>query len=69
MALDAVEFAAELIRCPSVTPTDAGALDVLERALTALGFRCTRLPFEEDGTDPVDNLYARLGDSGPHIFD
>ncbi len=67
MALDAVEFAAELIRCPSVTPADAGALDVLERALTALGFRCTRLPFEEDGTDPVDNLYARLGDSGPHI--
>ena len=56
MRLDPVQFAADLIRCPSVTPADAGALDVLERALTGLGFRCTRLPFEEAGTDPVDNL-------------
>ena len=67
MPLDPVQFAADLIRCPSVTPADAGALDVLERALTDLGFACTRLPFEEDGTDRVDNLYARLGNEGPHI--
>ena len=67
MALDPVDFAADLIRCPSVTPHDAGALDVLERALTDLGFACTRLPFKEDGTPPVDNLYARLGHEGPHI--
>ena len=67
MSLDAVQFAAELIRCPSVTPADAGALDVLERALTDLGFRCTRLPFDEEGTDAVDNLYARLGHEAPHI--
>ena len=67
MSLDPVQFAADLIRCPSVTPADAGALDVLERALTDLGFACTRLPFEEDGTERVDNLYARLGSEGPHI--
>ena len=67
MSLDPVQFAADLIRCPSVTPADAGALDVLQRALTDLGFACTRLPFEEDGTDRVDNLYARLGSEGPHI--
>ena len=67
MSLDPVQFAADLIRCPSVTPADAGALDVLERALTDLGFACTRLPFEEDGTERVDNLYARLGHEGPHI--
>ena len=67
MSLDPVQFAADLIRCPSVTPHDAGALDVLERALTDLGFACTRLPFEEDGTERVDNLYARLGSEGPHI--
>ena len=67
MSLDPVQFAADLIRCPSVTPADAGALDVLERALADLGFACTRLPFEEDGTDRVDNLYARLGSDGPHI--
>ena len=67
MTLDPVRFAADLIRCPSVTPADAGALDVLQSALSELGFVCTRLPFEEDGTDPVDNLYARLGTGGPHI--
>ncbi|MEC7154696.1 MAG: succinyl-diaminopimelate desuccinylase, partial [Pseudomonadota bacterium] len=63
MTLDPVQLAADLIRCPSITPKDAGALDVLQGALEALGFTCTRLPFEEDGTAPVDNLYARLGDA------
>lgn len=67
MNLDPVEFAAKLIRCPSVTPAEAGALDLLQSQLEALGFVCTRLPFEEPGTDPVDNLYARLGTQGPHI--
>lgn len=60
-------LAQALIRCPSVTPDDAGALDVLESALTALGFTCHRLRFEEVGTDPVDNLYARLGTGGPNL--
>ncbi|MGI9438552.1 MAG: succinyl-diaminopimelate desuccinylase, partial [Parvibaculales bacterium] len=59
--IDPVELAAQLIRCPSVTPAEAGALDLLQQVLTGLGFRCTRLPFEETGTAPVDNLYARLG--------
>ena len=65
--IDPVELAAQLIRCPSVTPAEAGALDLLQQVLTGLGFRCTRLPFEETGTAPVDNLYARLGTQGPHI--
>ena len=39
----------------------------MQQVLTGLGFRCTRLPFEETGTAPVDNLYARLGTQGPHI--
>ena len=67
VTLDPVQFAADLIRCPSVTPHDAGALDVLQNALQDLGFTCTRLPFEEDGTERIDNLYARLGSEGPHI--
>jgi len=67
MSLDPVDFAARLIRCPSVTPAEAGALDLLQSQLESLGFSCTRLPFEEDGTEPVDNLYARLGAQGPHI--
>jgi len=61
---DPVGIAAEMIRCASVTPRDEGALDVLARHLTALGFRCERMPFSEPGTPDVDNLYARLGTSG-----
>ncbi|WP_417320213.1 succinyl-diaminopimelate desuccinylase [Emcibacter sp.] len=62
-----VEFTRDLIRCPSITPADAGALDVLEQKLTALGFICTRLPFSEPGTPDVDNLYARYGSEAPNF--
>jgi succinyl-diaminopimelate desuccinylase len=61
---DALELAQALIRCPSVTPADAGALDVLEAALKPLGFECHRLAFQDPGTDRVDNLYARIGAKG-----
>ncbi|OKO87399.1 succinyl-diaminopimelate desuccinylase [Bradyrhizobium sp. NAS80.1] len=64
---DALSIARDLIRCPSVTPADAGALGVLENALTAAGFTCHRLTFSEAGTADVDNLYARIGAEGPHI--
>lgn len=64
---DPLPLAQALIRCPSVTPADAGALDVLERALTALGFACRRLPFGGDGRPRIDNLYARLGDAAPNF--
>ena len=60
-------LARALVRCPSVTPNDAGALDLLTEALDSLGFRCERLRFEEAGTEPVDNLYARLGDGPPNL--
>jgi succinyl-diaminopimelate desuccinylase len=64
---DALSIARDLIRCPSVTPADAGALGVLEQALTAAGFTCHRVTFSEPGTADVDNLYARIGTDGPHI--
>ncbi|MBB4395927.1 succinyl-diaminopimelate desuccinylase [Bradyrhizobium sp. ERR14] len=64
---DALSIARDLIRCPSVTPEDAGALRVLEKALTAAGFTCHRVTFSEEGTADVDNLYARIGTEGPHI--
>ncbi|HYG86426.1 MAG TPA: succinyl-diaminopimelate desuccinylase [Azospirillum sp.] len=67
MSTDALALAQALIRCPSVTPEDAGALGVLEAALTPLGFVCHRLRFEEPGTAPVENLYARLGTSGKNF--
>ena len=65
--IDAVELARELIRCPSVTPDEAGALDVLEAALDDLGFVCSRLKFSEPGTPDVDNLYARRGEGAPNF--
>ncbi len=65
--IDPVELTQALVRCPSVTPAEAGALDLLQETLTGLGFRCTRLPFSEEGTPTIDNLYARIGDSAPHL--
>ncbi|MBT3237166.1 MAG: succinyl-diaminopimelate desuccinylase [Rhodospirillaceae bacterium] len=62
--LDPVELSQSLIRCPSVTPADEGALGVLEEALSGVGFTCHRLPFSEAGTPDVDNLYARIGTKG-----
>ena len=56
-----------MIRHPSITPDKGDALDLLARELTALGFKCEKLTFEEEGTDPVPNLYARLGDTAPNF--
>ncbi len=64
---DPIALARALITCPSVTPTDGGALDILQKALEALGFVCTRLPFSEPGTPDIDNLYARLGTTQPNF--
>ncbi|MCH8092178.1 MAG: succinyl-diaminopimelate desuccinylase [Proteobacteria bacterium] len=60
-------LARALIRCPSVTPEDAGALDVLKATLDELGFSCHKLVFSEEGTADVANLYARLGDASPNF--
>ena len=65
--VDPLELSSALIRCPSVTPTDAGALGVLEDALEGLGFACHRLGFSADGMADVDNLYARYGDGRPNF--
>ena len=64
---NAVELARALIRRPSVTPVDAGALDVLQQALESLGFACHRRVFGGDGAAPIDNLYARLGTTPPNF--
>ncbi len=65
--IDPVEATQALIRCVSVTPKEGGALTWLQAKLEALGFRCWRLPFSEEGTPDVDNLFARIGESSPHI--
>jgi succinyl-diaminopimelate desuccinylase len=62
--VDPIALAAELIRRPSVTPADAGALDVLEATLKPMGFACRRLRFDEGGT-PIENLFAKVGSGRP----
>jgi succinyl-diaminopimelate desuccinylase len=64
---DVLALAQALIRCPSVTPEDAGALGVLEAALEPLGFVCHRLPFATGGSPRVENLYAVFGEAGPNF--
>ncbi len=60
MAVDPVELTAELIRCPSVTPAEGGAITLVERVLGEAGFRCTRI-----SRGGVENLFARWGAAGP----
>jgi succinyl-diaminopimelate desuccinylase len=64
---DALSIARDLLRCPSVTPADAGALAVLETVLKDAGFETHRVTFSEPGAADIDNLYARIGTSAPHI--
>ncbi len=64
---DALALAQALIRCPSVTPEDAGAQQVLAAALEALGFEVHRLRFGGPPDGPVDNLVAVLGEGAPHF--
>ena len=60
--MDPIELSQALIRAKSITPHEAGALDVLEDALKPLGFTCHRQAFEG-----VENLYARRGDKAPNL--
>ena len=67
MTIDVLALARELIRCPSVTPADAGAQDVLAAALAGLGFAVTQLTFGEAPDGPIANLFATIGDGAPHF--
>jgi succinyl-diaminopimelate desuccinylase len=66
-ALDPAELAARLIRRPSVTPKDEGALDIVAATLQELGFVCHRLVFADGGGEPTHNLYARSGAGRPNL--
>jgi succinyl-diaminopimelate desuccinylase len=67
MTTDALSIARDLLRCPSVTPADAGALGVLQNVLNGAGFEVHRVSFSEPGAADIDNLYARIGADRPHI--
>jgi len=66
MSSYAIQLAQKLVRCPSVTPAEGGALDLLQDELGKLGFDCKRLPFGY-GEKRIDNLFARRGTDGPHF--
>jgi len=66
-AHEPVAIAQALIRCPSVTPAEGGALACLEGLLKGAGFEVHRAIFAEPGTPPVENLFAKIGSGAPHL--
>src|SRR6266498_3342866 len=64
---DPTALARDLLRCPSVTPAEAGTFGLIEGALKGAGFVVHRVTFAEPGTAPVENLFARIGSDKPHL--
>ena len=67
MTADPVAIARDLLRCPSVTPAEGGALAYLHGVLAKAGFDVHRMTFAEPGTAPIENLYARIGTERPNL--
>jgi len=67
MASDPVRLLQDLIRCPSVTPAEGGALAYLDGVLAEAGFTVDRPVFSEAGTPDVENLFATIGSGAPHF--
>jgi len=67
MRADPIAIARDLLRCPSVTPEEGGALAYLQSVLSQAGFAVHRTTFAEPGTAPIDNLYARIGTQKPNL--
>ena len=65
--INELQLAKELIRFPSITPTDAGVMGHLEKKRKSLGFKTKVFTFAEKNTKPVKNLYARLGTKSPNL--
>jgi succinyl-diaminopimelate desuccinylase len=67
MTLSPLTLARDLIRCPSVTPAEGGALTYVADVLGRAGFAVERPTFTEPGTEPIENLFARIGEGAPHL--
>ncbi|MBN8179353.1 succinyl-diaminopimelate desuccinylase [Roseibium aggregatum] len=67
MPTSAVAIAQDLIRCPSVTPAEGGALASLEALLGKAGFAVSRVTFQDEDTPDVENLFASIGSGAPHF--
>ena len=59
--INELKLAKDLIKFPSITPKDAGAINFLSKQLRSLGFTCKILEFKDKKSKPIKNLYARLG--------
>jgi succinyl-diaminopimelate desuccinylase len=65
--INELQLAKELIKFPTITPVDAGAMKFLEKKLKKLGFKTKIIEFKEKGFKSVKNLYARFGIKGPNL--
>ena len=65
--INEIQLSKELIRFPSITPKDAGAIKFLSKQLKKLGFICKILEFKDKKSKPIKNLYARLGRKSPNL--
>ena len=65
--IDPITLAQQLIRCPSVTPARGEVFDILEAALTPLGFDVHRWVMGEPPDGPTENMVAIRGEGGPHF--
>src|SRR5215213_11442790 len=67
MSIDPIALATALINCPSVTPASGEVFDVLDQALTPLGFTCHRWTMGEPPDGPTENMVAIRGNGAPHF--
>src|SRR5687768_14659637 len=67
MSIDPIALARDLINCRSVTPASGEVFDVLERALTTIGFEVNRFVAGSPPDGPVENMVAIPGNEGPHL--
>ncbi len=65
--INELKLAKDLIKFPSITPKDFGAINFLSKQLKSLGFTCRILEFKDKKSKPIKNLYARLGKQGPNL--
>ena len=65
MIYDPLELTSELIRCRSITPNNDGAIELLSEKLENIGFNCKIIEFTEEGTEPIKNLWAQIGNQRP----
>ena len=65
--INELQLSKDLIKFPSVTPKDAGAINFLSKKLKKLGFKCKILEFKDKKSKPIKNLYARIGINRPNL--